>query len=424
VLEARVELPSNVSLAGAVGAKCLGVLRGWTRPAEIRRTISHGSLIDAFTHTASDRVHSWAESLAMGEVFSLDAAPILVILSQLHPGARHARYDPLDPGVRAGNSAAGVVAELTTHHLVFEYRIHAEFQLSESPALFFMPGQLRARMRTSPDLTRVLSFRLWLPDDRVYNALLECGMPFASLGDREGEAESPDDRRWSSERLILRASRGDEGRDEAHNEGHEEGRAEGHDAGHDEGHEETLQHSADPSGVDREDDPSLEEGGQESCHPPVSEDESSAARGTGETRAVREEGESEDVSVVMGQILVHPGQGLGTEGENAQEDAEEDESLDTAVQEIKIVTLDIKLVPDGGGTMQGTVLPLPSAGVGEFEVELEGTGWVEDKLAISLMPFLDAGYRADYFSAFEEAQAQGKPLVAVVLWGALDDASC
>ncbi|KAJ1486699.1 hypothetical protein T484DRAFT_2298524 [Baffinella frigidus] len=88
VLEARVELPSNVSLAGAVGAKCLGVLRGWTRPAEIRRTISHGSLIDAFTHTASDRVHSWAESLAMGEVFSLDAAPILVILSQLHPGAR------------------------------------------------------------------------------------------------------------------------------------------------------------------------------------------------------------------------------------------------------------------------------------------------------------------------------------------------
>ena len=83
------------------------------------------------------------------QVFSLDTAPILEILSQLHPGARyipatlscgtypraraarsvhdtgrmtraprgdltraprddrHARYDPLDPGVRAGNSAAG-----------------------------------------------------------------------------------------------------------------------------------------------------------------------------------------------------------------------------------------------------------------------------------------------------------------------------
>ena len=64
------------------------------------------------------------------------------------------------------------------------------------------------------------------------------------------------------------------------------------------------------------------------------------------------------------------------------------------------------------------------AGVGEVSVALEETGWVEDKLGVSLMPFLDAGYRADYVSAFEEARGLGKPLVAVVLWGALDDASC
>ena len=35
VLEARVVLPSNLSLTGAVGAKCLGVLHDWSRPAEV-----------------------------------------------------------------------------------------------------------------------------------------------------------------------------------------------------------------------------------------------------------------------------------------------------------------------------------------------------------------------------------------------------
>ena len=47
-----------------------------------------------------------------------------------------------------------------------------------------------------------------------------------------------------------------------------------------------------------------------------------------------------------------------------------------------------------------------------------------DKLGVALYPFLDVGYERDYLKAFEAARHANKVLLAVVLWGALDDASC
>ena len=52
VLEARVVLPSNVSLTGAVGAKCLGVLRDWSQPAEVTFPL-------AYLLLAIEMVHTW-----------------------------------------------------------------------------------------------------------------------------------------------------------------------------------------------------------------------------------------------------------------------------------------------------------------------------------------------------------------------------
>lgn len=45
-------------------------------------------------------------------------------------------------------------------------------------------------------------------------------------------------------------------------------------------------------------------------------------------------------------------------------------------------------------------------------------------LATSFYPFLSIGYATSYKEAWKSAWVQAKPLMSVVLWGALDDASC
>lgn len=62
----------------------------------------------------------------------------------------------------------------------------------------------------SRDLAHVFAFDLSVPvQGRTYNALLECGKPFAQLGAApvpQSGVASPDQRRWSPYRLILRPS--------------------------------------------------------------------------------------------------------------------------------------------------------------------------------------------------------------------------
>ena len=113
----------------------------------------------------------------------------------------------------------------------------------------------------------------------------------------------------------------------------------------------------------------------------------------------------------------------GEPGQEREETAEGEAAfvatLQTAVQEVRypLITLSLSgsgIGPDDAGEKEG---PIPST--------LESSyAEARAKLAVALYPFLDAGYTQDYVQAFQEAAAARKPMVAVVLWGALDDASC
>ncbi len=72
-----------------------------------------------------------------------------------------------------------------------------------------MPAHLSGNIIAARNLSKVAFFSLQLPTHRIYNALLECGHPFSELGDRlvpEDGVASPDERRWSVNRLVLRPS--------------------------------------------------------------------------------------------------------------------------------------------------------------------------------------------------------------------------
>jgi len=116
-----------------------------------------------------------------------------------------------------------------------------------------------------------------------------------------------------------------------------------------------------------------------------------AGGGTGRAQrdAVRA-GEPAEVSVVMGQVLLHPGEGdsdSGSDGAGESGGADGGAVLETAVQEIAIPALGLHLA---GAPAAPPARP----------------AWVEPALGVAAMPFLDAGYRADFHAAYSGAREQ------------------
>ena len=222
-----------------------------------------------------------------------------------------------------------------------------------------MPSRFTAELKVSRNLTEVRGFKMHLPNERVYNCLIECGNLFSVIGDNEIPAQSPDDRRLSEYRLILRPTLDIE-------------------------NEATI----DAALAFESEDDGLNNGENQS---------------ESEIRDASDNSELEnqipaDVSVSMGGLQLYP----GAEGE-----AEE-----TAVQEILFPQMVLELVnPVRGEETSGSIVSIHPQEA-------------QDKLAVAMYPFLEVGYAADYWEAAERAAAVSKPLLAVVLWGALDDASC
>jgi len=101
-------------------------------------------------------------------------------------------------------------------------------------------------------------------------------------------------------------------------------------------------------------------------------------------------GEPAEVSVVMGQVLLHPGEGdsdSGSDGAGESGGADGGAVLETAVQEIAIRALGLHLA---GAPAAPPARP----------------AWVEPALGVAAMPFLDAGYRADFHAAYSGAREQ------------------
>eukprot|EP00960_Hanusia_phi_P051663 760942-Hanusia_phi.AAC.1 len=100
-------------------------------------------------------------------------------------------------------------------------------------------------------------------------------------------------------------------------------------------------------------------------------------------------------------------------GVDTEESPAADMTLDTAVQEVNFTEMRIQYRSDRYDLQDAvewtTALPVEDA---------------HGKLAVALYPFLGAGYEQGYLRAFELAAEKRRPLMAVVLWGPLDDSSC
>ena len=206
VMQAHLEPPANISFpVGEIGAICLRALqRGFSQPAAHRRRVSREEILSVLP----DMRAGWGGAAgdgSVGRVFSVaNTSAVFGWLSQLHTGARHSRYDALDPDVRPLSTAVGLLAAQSDSELLFQFRVHAEFKVSSSPALFVMPGSFEASLHVSRDLSAVHSLEVSVPTDRTFNVLLECGDAFASLGDNVDDAPaSPDSRRLSEFKLPF-----------------------------------------------------------------------------------------------------------------------------------------------------------------------------------------------------------------------------
>jgi hypothetical protein len=243
--------------------------------------------------------------------------------------------------------------------------------MGDNPTLFLMPGRFSAHLHIDKNYTQIRSFELYLPNDRVFNCLIECGNLFSKIGNDEAPARSPDIRRLSEHRLILRPEP----------EWSEEMNI-------------VTEMNSDISILGKSDDENGEvcensvdkeifDGGNESA-----EDEKEVVT------------DSRDVAVSMGSLQFNPGEG-------------EQEIIETAVQEIFFPQMRLELEDSRaytGSSSRSDVWITP--------VE------AEKKLAVAMYPFLEVGYSTAYFEASHLAAAAGKGLLTVVLWGSLDDASC
>ena len=418
---AHIEAPENISFPGAtIAAQCVAALQGFSRPAAPRRKVTRADILSILPP-----VREGAHGFGVGDVFVANKSAILGWLSQLHPGARPSRYHPLDPAARADADAVGVLLERSARELHFLFRYHAEFQVSHAkPALFVMPGSFEVSLRVSLDLSAIHGLHVHVPSDRAFNVLMECGDPFASLGDNTGApVTSPDARRLSQFKIpFMRREPPEAAEPDRHCESREPidaGRALVDDSC-----------SAGDSGeVEEDSDLQREDLAQEP--PPGDADDQRRGRATGLLQDGPKAGVVAEgalgASAKMG-LQFFPGEDMdfsaevdGEQGQEREETAEGEAAfvatLQTAVQEVRYPLITLSLSRSGIGPGDAGEKEIPST----LESSYAGA---RAKLAVALYPFLDAGYKRDYVQAFQEAAAARKPMVAVVLWGALDDASC
>ena len=92
-----------------------------------------GTILGAFLpHSTDGRCSD--DTINPKEAFNPNYIEILAVLSQLHPGARHARYDPLDPAVRSARPAVGVLTQrMANGSLEFDYRCCARHGRAQPP---------------------------------------------------------------------------------------------------------------------------------------------------------------------------------------------------------------------------------------------------------------------------------------------------
>ena len=456
-IAARIVAPADISFPGGsvIGSRCRAALDdGFGGAAAPRREVSREELLAALpTVGAAGWGRGPAAVYAVVDLFGANSSAVLRWLEQLHPGARPSRYHPLDPDVRNNKTAVGTLAEESAEHLLFLFRIHAEFKVSSSPALFVMPGCFEATLRVSRDLDAILGFDVQVPTERTFNVLLECGDPFAALGDRVDEApSSPDARRLSEFKIpFMRREPRDWESVAVLPDTPADGDCE-------------LDKSAQSSSINYCKQRAGGSGGQ-----PLREaaagarssraEESAASQGVDMTDGRGEERrasavEIQGASAKMG-LQFFPGEDADFFDEGADATAASEAgsrefflSLQTATQEVHYPAITLSLNLGGshaydplskdvdGGRRGGQGHAAEQQGKSEASadsrermrahaaIHSHAHPILASKLGMALYPFLDAGYTTDYYKAYGEATAVGKPLFAVVLWGALDDASC
>lgn len=90
------------------------------------------------------------------------------LFSMLHPHPfLVTRFDP--------QGAFGCVRAVSKDYVEVVFRLHVEFQLNEPPRLpfWFTPAQFTGQLLMSRDLTKVLNFHLYVPNDRRLNVDME-----------------------------------------------------------------------------------------------------------------------------------------------------------------------------------------------------------------------------------------------------------
>ncbi|CAL1527149.1 unnamed protein product [Lymnaea stagnalis] len=90
------------------------------------------------------------------------------LFSMLHPHPfLVTRFDP--------QGAVGCVRAVSKDYVEVMFRLHVEFQLNEPPRLpfWFTPAQFTGRLLMSRNLTKVLHFHLYVPNDRRLNVDME-----------------------------------------------------------------------------------------------------------------------------------------------------------------------------------------------------------------------------------------------------------
>jgi len=109
---------------------------------------------------------------------------------------------------------------------------------------------------------------------------------------------------------------------------------------------------------------------------------------------------------------------LATSG--VDESSDDDRYDETSVQELLFPAMSITLLSASSSSSSSSFSTPPHV----FPEPMVTAGEARRALALSFYPFLDVGYASSYKEAWSSARIQAKPLMSVVLWGALDDASC
>lgn len=461
-------------------------------------------------------------NFGIGRVFTVANTSAILDgwLAQLHAGARQSRYHPLDPDVRANTLAVGMLAQESAAELLFLFRIHAEFKVSLSPALFVMPSRFDATLRISRDLETVHHLHILVPTERVFNVLFECGDPFAAMGNHiEPSPSSPDARRLSEFKIPFmrrepreqidsaeafgeEAPEGTDAETGVHGDGaeldidldaadaatpvaeyydvpsahdhvcHSDAQSEtpllgnggGAGGGRTRGEEPGEAEGAGLKDADSELNPELRHSNSNARTHTRSENRESNAN-AGDWESAEEWGETaraegaggavggdrlEGASAKMG-LQFYPGEEtefLAEAGEN--DDGAKSraffQSLQTSVQEVHYPCISLTLHPLGhpdaptgeglgggqtasrdGAHSQTLMREVTDTYVHldtHINLDLHAHAEAQEALAVAMYPFLDVGYTTDYEKAFRVAKQSRKLVFGVVLWGALDDASC